>query len=58
MIRLLLVNQDGNPITPEELGTIIELREAQDRARNLIRDLERLIDEKTPASKRGTVPYQ
>ncbi len=57
MIRLLLVNQEGNAITPENLATIAELREAQERARTLIRECERLVDQKSPKRAGTGVPY-
>ena len=57
MIRLMLVDQAGNAITPQELATVADLREAQERARTLIRECERLLDEKAPKPAGRRVPY-
>jgi len=57
MIRLTLIDQAGNAITPENLATIAELREAQERARTLIRECERLVDQKSPKKAGTGVPY-
>ncbi|MCI0358320.1 MAG: hypothetical protein L0211_07550 [Planctomycetaceae bacterium] len=57
MIRLTLVDEKGNVLSPENLATIAELREAQDRARMLIRECERLMDQKSPKKAGARVPY-
>ena len=57
MIRLMLVDQQGNAITPDQLITSAELREAQERARTLIRECERLLDQMNPRKAAGSVPY-
>ncbi len=57
MIRLLLVDHEGNAITPEKLETSAELREAQERARSFIRECERLLDLKNPRKASAGVPY-
>ena len=56
MIRLTLVDHEGNAIAPEKLATPAELREAQERARALIRECERLLDLQNPR-RTGGVPY-
>ena len=48
MIRLMLVDNDGKAITPQDLATVAELREAAERARTLIRECEQLAQLKTP----------
>jgi hypothetical protein len=56
MIRLTLVDNLGNAISPDKLATVADLREAQDRARMFIRECERLMDQKCPRKGPG-VPY-
>jgi len=58
MIRLMLVDHEGNAMTPQDLATVADLREAQERARALIRECERLADEKTPKKAGVGVPYR
>jgi hypothetical protein len=58
MIRLMLVDNSGNAMTPQDLATVDDLREAQERARSLIRECERLLDEKTPKKAGVGVPYR
>jgi hypothetical protein len=57
MIRLMLVDHEGNAITPEKLATSAELREAQERARTFIRECERLLDKMNPRKAAYSVPY-
>ncbi len=57
MIRLMLVNHEGNAVAPENLATIAELRQAQELARTLIRECERLVDQKSPKKAGTAVPY-
>jgi hypothetical protein len=57
MIRLTLVDQHGVAMTPEQLATVDELREAQERARTLIRECERLVDKLLPKRQGTGVPY-
>lgn len=48
MIRLMLVDSDGNAISPQDLKTEPELREAAERARALVRECDRLAQLKLP----------
>ncbi|MDX1946037.1 MAG: hypothetical protein SFU86_11620 [Pirellulaceae bacterium] len=48
MIRLMLVDNEGKAITPEELTTVADLREAAERARHMIRECDRLARLKAP----------
>jgi hypothetical protein len=57
MIRLMLVDQAGNAMTPQDLATVADLREAQERARTLIRECEKLVDQKSPKKAGTGVPY-
>jgi hypothetical protein len=57
MIRLTLVDQHGEAMRPEQLATVDELREAQERARTLIRECERLADKLLPKRPGTGVPY-
>ena len=57
MIRLMLVDQAGNAMTPQDLATVADLREAQERARTLIRECEKLVDQKSPRKAGTGVPY-
>lgn len=57
MIHLTLIDQEGNAITPDKLVTIADLRETQDRARSLIRECERLLDQMIPKKAGTGVPY-
>jgi hypothetical protein len=57
MIRLTLVDGLGNAITPDKLVTSADLREAQERARTLIRECERLLDLMKPPRPVSRVPY-
>lgn len=57
MIRLTLVDHQGNAIAPNKLTTSAELREAQERARTLIRECERLLDQLNPRKAPQGVPY-
>jgi hypothetical protein len=57
MIRLMLVDQAGNAMTPQDLATVADLREAQERARTLIRECEKLVDQRAPKKAGTGVPY-
>ena len=57
MIRLMLVDHEGNAVALEKLATSAELREVQERARTLIRECERLLDQKNPRKAGTGVPY-
>jgi hypothetical protein len=56
MIRLTLIDDQGKPITPQDLSATADLREAAEQARALIRECERLADQKS-TKKKGAVPY-
>ena len=57
MIRVMLVDAEGNAVTLDKLQTASELNEAREKARDLIRECDRLINEKR-YKKAGTgVPY-
>jgi hypothetical protein len=60
MVRLAIIDQNGNPVLPKDIPTATELRQAADQARDLIRECERLAQQKaqkdpSPAARR--VPY-
>ena len=57
MIRLTLVDNEGNAMTPQELITEEDLREAAERARTLIRECERLARIKSQKKVGAGVPY-
>ncbi len=60
MIRVLIVDSQGKPVTPQELASAAELQEAADKARNLVRECERLAQQKASArhgNPQGGVPY-
>ena len=57
MIHLTLVDQKGNAIVPDKLVTSADLREVQERARTLIRECERLLDQMNPRKAPFRVPY-
>ena len=57
MIRLTLVDEQGNAISHDKLATVAEPSEAQEKARALIRECDRLTNQRHP-NKTGTgVPY-
>ena len=57
MIRLTLVDDQGNVLAPEKLQTLAELNEARERDRELIRECDRLIQQKQPKKAGTGVPY-
>jgi hypothetical protein len=57
MIRLTLVDHEGNAMTPQELLTEEDLREAAERARALIRECERMARLKSQKKAGTGVPY-
>ncbi len=58
MIRLVIVDQVGQPVLPQDVSTAAELREVVEQARSLIRDCERLAKLKDPKGRgAGEVPY-
>lgn len=57
MIRLTVIDSQGNTVTIDKLQTAAELSEVRDRARDLIRDCDRLINQKHPKKVGTGVPY-
>lgn len=57
MIRLTLIDNEGNVIQPQDLLTLADLTEAADRARALLRECERLARLKAPKKAGTGVPY-
>jgi hypothetical protein len=61
MFRVAIVDQHGKVLSPKDLATAAELREAAQQAGGLMRDCERLAqlkDPKAPVTKpKGGVPY-
>jgi hypothetical protein len=57
MIRVAIVTAEGKVIKPDELTTAIELQQAVEQARNLIRDCDRVASAKIPAPDVKKVPY-
>jgi hypothetical protein len=60
MIRVVIVNSEGKQVSPEELSTAVDLQQAVNQARNLIRDCERLALAKAPqasAASAQKAPY-
>jgi hypothetical protein len=57
MIRLTLLDHQGQPTTPQELPTAADLVEAADKARFLARECQRLVDLKAPKKAGAGVPY-
>lgn len=60
MIRVAIIDQDGKNLSPKDLATAAELREAVAQAKALIRDCERLAllkDPKVPPTRPAGMPY-
>lgn len=57
MIRVAIVAADGKILKPAELATAVELQQAVEQARNLIRECERLATTKLPPQAVRKVPY-
>jgi hypothetical protein len=57
MIRLMLLDEKGNAIPPEKLETVAELTQVLEQARTLIRECDRLINQKRPKKAGTGVPY-
>jgi hypothetical protein len=57
MFRVAIVTADGKVLKPEDLSTATELQQAVEKARQLIRDCERLADSKRPPRAPVKAPY-
>jgi hypothetical protein len=57
MFRVAIVMADGKVVKPEDLSTATELQQAVEKARQLIRDGERLADSKRPPRAPVKAPY-
>jgi len=57
MIRVTIVTAQGRILKPEELQTAVELQQAVEQARNLIRDCDRVAASKMPRQSVRIVPY-
>jgi hypothetical protein len=61
MIRLDIIDQDGKVLLPKDVATAAELLTLVEQARGVIRDCERLAQQKGPmkgrASGTGRIPY-
>jgi len=57
MIRVAIVNEEGKVLKPDELPTAVELQQAVEQARNLIRECERLASAKAPPQAVRRAPY-
>ena len=60
MIRVTIITPDGRPIATQEIATAMELGEAIEQARRLIRDCESVARLKAPSAHKagtGAVPY-
>ena len=59
MIRLMLVDDQGKPLTVHDLATAAELCEAADKARAIARECERRIHAMSPhaGKAQGRAPY-
>jgi hypothetical protein len=53
----MLVDAEGNAVTLDKLQTASELNEAREKARDLIRECDRLINEKRHKKAGTGVPY-
>jgi hypothetical protein len=62
MIRITLLNHDGQAILPKDLTTAADIRDAVDQARNLILECNRVVLQNAPNSNSGDrgmgVPYR
>lgn len=57
MIRVTILDHDGKAISPQDLTTAADLRDAVEQARNVIRACETVAREKNPpASQHGQRP--
>jgi hypothetical protein len=60
MIRLAIIDQDGHVLLPKDVATAAELLALVEQAKTVIRDCERLVQQKGPKSQAagtGHVPY-
>jgi hypothetical protein len=57
MIRVAIITEDGKILKPAELSTAVELQQAVEQARNLIRECDRLAASKMPQQAARKVPY-
>ena len=57
MNRVAIVTPEGKVLKPEELSTAVELQQAVEQARNLIRECERLAVSKMPPQAVRRAPY-
>ena len=57
MFRVAIVTDEGKILTPEELSTATELQQTVEKARQLIRDCERLAESKRPPRAQAKAPY-
>jgi hypothetical protein len=57
MVRLTLVDENGKAVAPEKLESVAELTALQEWARTLIRECDRLINQKRPKKAGTGVPY-
>jgi hypothetical protein len=59
MIRLVIVDADGKPMKPAEIASATDLVSITEQARTVIRECQRLADEKRPKHAPGTgvTPY-
>ena len=60
MIRLAIIDQDGKVLSPQDVATAAELLALVEQARCVIRDCERVMQQKGPNSRHAAatkVPY-
>lgn len=59
MIRLVIVDSDGKQMKPAEIASAADLVSITEQARTVIRECQRLADEKRPKHGQGTgvTPY-
>jgi hypothetical protein len=57
MVRVAIVTTEGKILKPQDLSTAVELQQAVEQARQLIRECERLAASKMPPRAASKVPY-
>ena len=57
MLQIAIISDEGKAVQPKDLQTLAELEQAVERARQLIRECERLADAKRPPRAPMRAPY-
>lgn len=60
MFKVAIIDESGKNVSPNDLPSVVELREAMVQAKQLIERCERLVtlkEPKSPAAKKGGIAY-